>query len=116
VILYPLEAGAKKIEPFKIELDAEVPTGRRDWFGEYEMRLIQKSLSTGVQTINVKALPENNKPSSFTGAVGNFDFKVVPSKTTLKAGESLDLEVSVSGKGNLKLFNLPKPIVPSVSI
>ncbi|WP_396163763.1 BatD family protein [Flavobacterium sp.] len=113
VILYPLEAGAKKIEPFKIELDAEVPTGRRDWFGEYEMRLIQKSLSTGVQTINVKALPENNKPSSFTGAVGNFDFKVVPSKTTLKAGESLDLEVSVSGKGNLKLFNLPKPIVPS---
>jgi hypothetical protein len=77
------------------------------------MRLIQKSLSTGVQTINVKALPENGKPSSFTGAVGNFDFKVVPSKTTLKAGESLDLEVSVSGKGNLKLFNLPKPIVPS---
>ena len=58
VILYPLEAGAKTIEPFKIDLDAEVPTGRRDWFGEYEMRVIEKSLSTGTQTINVKSLPE----------------------------------------------------------
>ncbi len=113
VILYPLEAGAKKIEPFKIDVDAEVPTGRRDWFGQYEMTAVEKSLSTGMQTINVKPLPENGKPSSFTGAVGNFDFKVVPSKTSLKAGESLDLEVSVSGKGNLKLFTLPKPILPS---
>ena len=113
VILYPLEAGAKKIEPFKIDVDAEVPTGRRDWFGQYEMTAVEKSLSTGIQTINVKPLPENGKPSSFTGAVGNFDFKVVPSKTSLKAGESLDLEVSVSGKGNLKLFTLPKPILPS---
>ena len=113
VILYPLEAGAKTIEPFKIDLDAEVPTGRRDWFGEYEMRVIQKSLSTGMQTINVKPLPENGKPAGFTGAVGKFDFVVKPSKTSLKAGESLDLEVSVSGKGNLKLFTLPKPVVPS---
>lgn len=113
VILYPLEAGAKTIEPFKIDLDAEVPTGRRDWFGEYEMRMVEKSLSTGTQTINVKPLPENGKPESFAGAVGNFDFKVIPSKTALKAGESLDLEVSVSGKGNLKLFTLPKPVVPT---
>ena len=113
VILYPLEAGAKKIEPFKIDIDAEVPTGRRDFFGQYEMTAIEKSLSTGMQTINVKPLPENGKPEGFTGAVGKFDFKVTPSKTTLKAGESLDLEVSVSGKGNLKLFTLPKPVVPS---
>ena len=113
VTLYPLEAGAKKIEPFKIDVDAEVPTGRRDFFGQYEMTAIQKSLSTGMQTINVKPLPENGKPLGFTGAVGNFDFVVKPSKTSLKAGESLDLEVSVSGKGNLKLFTLPKPVVPS---
>jgi len=113
VILYPLEAGAKKIEPFKIDLDAEVPTGRRDWFGQYEMNTVTKSLSTGIQTIQVKPLPENGKPDTFTGAVGTFTFDVKPSKTKLKAGESLDLEVSVSGKGNLKLFTLPKPILPS---
>lgn len=113
VILYPLEAGSKRIEPFKIDVDAEVPTGRSDWFGRMEMTTVEKALSSGMQTITVKPLPEKGKPASFTGAVGAFDFKVIPSKTKLKAGESLDLEVSVSGKGNLKLFTLPKPVVPS---
>ncbi len=113
VILYPLEAGSKRIEPFKIDVDAEVPTGRSDWFGRMEMTTVEKALSTGMQTITVKPLPEKGKPASFTGAVGAFDFKVIPSKTKLKAGESLDLEVSVSGKGNLKLFTLPKPVVPN---
>lgn len=113
VILYPLEAGSKRIEPFKIDVDAEVPTGRSDWFGRMETTTVEKALSTGMQTITVKPLPEKGKPASFTGAVGAFDFKVIPSKTKLKAGESLDLEVSVSGKGNLKLFTLPKPVVPS---
>ncbi|WP_396197721.1 BatD family protein [Flavobacterium sp.] len=113
VILYPLEAGSKRIEPFKIDVDAEVPTGRSDWFGRMEMTTVEKALTTGIQTITVKPLPEKGKPASFTGAVGAFTFKVTPSKTKLKAGESLDLEVSVSGKGNLKLFTLPKPVVPS---
>jgi hypothetical protein len=27
--------------------------------------------------------------------------------------ESLDLIVSVTGKGNMKLFSLPKPVVPN---
>ncbi|HMK06782.1 MAG TPA: BatD family protein, partial [Flavobacterium sp.] len=34
-------------------------------------------------------------------------------KTNLKNGESLDLKVVVSGTGNLKLFTLPKPVVPN---
>jgi hypothetical protein len=29
-------------------------------------------------------LPEVGKPENFSGAVGKFDFKVSPSKTTLK--------------------------------
>src|SRR5690606_11749671 len=45
--------------------------------------------------------------------VGKFDFTVTPSKTTLKNGESLDLIVEASGTGNMKLFTLPKPVVPN---
>jgi hypothetical protein len=63
--------------------------------------------------ISVKALPESGKTEDFTGAVGRFDFKVKPSKTVLKNGESLDLDVSVAGTGNLKLFTLPKPVLPA---
>jgi hypothetical protein len=45
--------------------------------------------------------------------VGSFEFKVTPTKTSLKNGESLELTVSVIGKGNMKLFSLPKPVVPN---
>jgi hypothetical protein len=72
-----------------------------------------KRVSAGSKIINVRALPESGKPVDFSGAVGQFDFKVNPSKTTLKNGESLDLTLSVIGKGNLKLFSLPKPVVPT---
>jgi hypothetical protein len=58
-------------------------------------------------------LPEDGKPADFSGAVGRFNFVVKPSKTQLKSGESLDLKVAVSGTGNLKLFTLPKPVVPN---
>ena len=113
VILYPQESGAKPLEPLTINLDIDVPTGRRNFFMEPEYQSVTKTISAGSKTINVKPLPETGKPLSFSGAVGKFDFKVQPSKTELRAGESLDLEIKVSGTGNLKLFTLPKTEFPS---
>lgn len=112
-VLYPQKAGKLEIEPLSLDIEVDLPTGRRDFFGRMEYASGNKTVSAGAKSINVKALPEAGKPIDFTGAVGDFDFKVTPSKTTLKSGESLDLVVSVSGKGNLKLFTLPKPVVPS---
>jgi hypothetical protein len=82
-------------------------------FGRVVVTNGNKRVSAGARTIAVKALPEAGKPEDFSGAVGKFDFRVTPSKTNLKNGESLDLVVSVSGSGNMKLFNLPKPVVPN---
>ena len=114
VILYPLEAGNKPLEPLSIVLDVDVPTRKRIGFMEtmtYETT--RKTVSAGAKSINVKALPEKGKPENFTGAVGAFDFTVKASKSQLKAGESLDLVVTASGNGNLKLFQLPKPEFPN---
>ncbi|MXN91405.1 protein BatD [Flavobacterium sp. Sd200] len=112
-VLYPQKSGRLVLEPLVVELNTEVFTGRRDMFGRPEMEEAKTTATTGKKYINVKPLPEAGKPDSFTGAVGDFDFKVTPSKTTLKDGESMQLTVTVSGKGNLKLFTLPKPEVPS---
>lgn len=112
-VLYPQKSGSLEIEPLSLDIDVDLPTNRRDLFGRPIMTKDHKRVSAGSRTIQVKALPENGKPIDFSGAVGKFDFKVTPTRTSLKQGESLDLEVSVSGNGNLKLFNLPKPVVPS---
>lgn len=112
-VLYPQKSGRLEIEPLTLDIEMEVPTGRRDFFGRNFMAPANKVVSAGKKFINVKPLPEAGKPDSFTGAVGSFDFKVKPSKTTLSNGESLTLQVEVSGKGNLKLFTMPKPQVPA---
>jgi hypothetical protein len=114
VILYPLEAGNKPLEPLSIHLDVDVPTRKQIGFMETtSYSTTQKTVSAGAKSINVKPLPEKGKPENFTGAVGTFDFSVKASKTQLKAGESLDLVVTASGNGNLKLFQLPKPEFPN---
>ncbi len=112
-VLYPQKTGKLEIEPLSLDLDLQLPTNRRNIFGQVLLTQGNKRVSAGSKTISVKALPEAGKPEDFSGAVGRFDFKVIPSKTNLKNGESLDLSVSVTGSGNMKLFTLPKPIVPN---
>ena len=112
-VLYPQKSGKLEIEPLSLDIDCQVPTNRRNFWGQPLMTEDSKRVSAGSKVITVKSLPSEGKPLDFGDAVGKFDFKVTPSKTTLKSGESLDLTVKVVGTGNLKLFSLPKPVVPS---
>ncbi len=112
-ILYPQKTGELEIQPLALSVSVDVPSQRRDIFGGRLYTTVDKTVTAGRKTITVKPLPLANKPANFTGAVGKFDFKVSASKTKLAATESLTLKAIVSGKGNLKLFDLPKLQVPS---
>lgn len=107
-VVYPQKAGKLVIDPYILEVDCSIPTGRMTIFNQLITRDISQRLTSSGKAIQVKALPESGKPTNFTGAVGNFNFEAIPSKGTLKFGESLDLTLRVSGDGNLKLFQLPK--------
>ncbi|HEU0125954.1 MAG TPA: BatD family protein, partial [Flavobacterium sp.] len=111
--LYPQKSGKLTIEPLSLDIGEQLPTNRRNMFGQMQIVEDNKVVSAGAKTINVRPLPETGKPEGFTGAVGKLNFTVTPSKTTLKNGEGLDLIVSAQGSGNLKLFTLPKPVVPN---
>lgn len=112
-VLYPQKTGKLKLEPLVLDITVEVPTNRSDIFGRPIMTKVPKTVTAGSRTIDVKPLPEADMPSDFKGAVGNFDFKVTTTKSQLNAGESLQAKIEVTGKGNLKLFELPKLTVPS---
>ncbi|WP_194766195.1 BatD family protein [Tamlana sp. I1] len=112
-VLYPQKTGKLEIEPLSLDIALRVPTNRRDIFGSTLMSRVNRTISAGRKTINVKALPEAGKPLDFTGAVGDFTFDVNASKTELDATESLQLKIAVKGSGNLKLFKLPKVSLPS---
>ena len=112
-VLYPQKTGKLFIDPLSLSLVIDVPSKRRDFFGNRIVQQSSRTVSAGRRTINVKPLPEKGKPANFFGAVGQFNFDALINKNSLKASESFEVKLKVSGKGNLKLFNLPKLILPN---
>lgn len=111
-LLIPTKSGKLVIEPMKMDILIGVPTGRGDFFGNPITRNVNKTFSSPKKYISVKQLPIEDKPENFNGAVGSFMFAVTASKNNLKANESSQIKVAVTGKGNLKLFELPKIETP----
>lgn len=112
-VLYPQKTGKLEIMPLTLDVPIDVQGNRRDFFGRRIMERVNKTISAGKRTIDVKPLPEQGKPANFNGAVGDFSFDVSTNKTALKANESLQLDLKISGKGNLKLFSIPTVKLPS---
>ena len=112
-LLFPQKAGDLELLPLTLDVTIDVPTNRRDFFGNIIYTQTSKKVASRKRIIKVKNFPENGKPESFSGAVGNFDILLKSSKSQLKATESFQLEFKVNGNGNLKLFSLPEIIVPS---
>lgn len=111
-VLYPQKSGKLEILPLSLDVSVDVPTNRRDFFGNRIYNQVSKKVTAGKRSINVKALPIN-APESFNGAVGKFEIKLNTNKTELNASESLQATIKISGNGNLKLFSPPSIQVPS---
>ena len=112
-LLIPTRSGNLTIDPMKMDIVIGVPTGRADFFGNVINKNIKREFTSAKKTVTPRNLPLEGKPADFTGAVGNFNFDVTLSKEVLKANESSQIKVVVSGKGNLKLFELPTVTTPA---
>ena len=106
-LLIPTKTGKLSIDPMKMDIVIGVPSGRSDFFGNAITKNVRREFASAKKIINPKELPLIGKPANFAGAVGTFNFKVSLSKDILKANETSQVKVAVSGKGNLKLFELP---------
>lgn len=112
-LLYPQKVGAIEINPMTLDVSIDTPTNRRDFFGNVIYNQTSNKVSSKNKVINVKPLPNQGRPKDFSGAVGNFNISLSSNKNELKATESFQLDLKVSGTGNLKLFSLPDLAVPS---
>ena len=112
-VLYPQKTGKLVIAPLTLNVSVDVPTNRRDFFGNRVYQKTPKMITAGKRTIDVRPLPLAGRPDDFDGAVGDFDLNVKFNKTALKSSESFQATIKVAGRGNLKLFSLPKLSAPS---
>ena len=112
-LLYPQKTGTLKIEPLTLDISVQVPSNRRDFFGNLITSSINKTVSSGSSLIDVKLLPNDNKPNDFSGAVGNFSFEIKSDKKELLIDEAFQLSLIVSGNGNFNLYDDPKISLPN---
>jgi hypothetical protein len=117
--LFSQKTGKIKIDPIEMICRVRRQAKRQprnifeQFFGaagyeDLDVKLKSKSLS-----VDVIELPLENKPTEFSGAVGDFSYKVELDKNQVKANDAINLKVTINGKGNIKLIeplklNLPE--------
>ncbi len=113
--VFPTRAGAMSIDPLKIESEALLPFASRDPFQSlFSLRTRFTPVQLASSTVNVEARPlPAGAPASFNGAVGSYTMTVVPDRTQLEVGESIQLTVTVSGRGNLATLDAPVLDIPA---
>ena len=125
VIIVPQRSGKLMLDPMTLECVAQVRTERNnsrsmdpfdvffnDPFFNRNIVNVKKELTSQTINLEVKNLPENGKPASFAGAVGNYNFKSDIDKTELSTNEAVTITLTVSGTGNVELLQMPTPVFP----
>ena len=124
IVLFPQKSGNLIIDPLDLTCVAQIRQQRNrsqgydpfeDFFSDVmgtSYTNVRKDIKSQPITIEVEPLPTANKPSSFQGAVGQFTFTSKIDKNELKVNEAFTLTLTVSGKGNIELLELPKPVFP----
>lgn len=113
--VFPTRAGDLSVDPLKIESEAMLPFGSRDPFRSLfamQTRFTPVLLESPEVTIASQPLPDG-APASFNGAVGAYAMTVNADRTELEVGESMQLTVTVTGRGNLATMDAPVLDVPA---
>lgn len=124
---YAVTAGNYSIEPVSVKFTLAMPQMGSDgkapdllnmnssfygsFIGASGSRAIE--LESEPVSITVLPLPAENKPKSFRGAVGMFNFELKADKRSVRPGESVTLTAIISGSGNYDAISPPIPADPA---
>ncbi len=99
--LFPIKPGKTTIDEFKIKAKVRLPT-QFGWGSAQEYTKSSKRLE-----VTVLPLPQEGKPLTFSGAVGQFQIQTQVDGTSFPAGQPISLRVRLEGQGNAKVIELP---------
>lgn len=109
--LFPTNANTFTLDKMELLCAYEVPAKSFFDFGTTKRVYIQSNTTS----IKVKPLPLTGQPNNFSGAVGQFDIKSELSSSQVKTGESVTLTLTISGAGNIRMFDAPTlPVIPNI--
>jgi hypothetical protein len=116
--LKSLKSGRINIGPVTAQVVAEIPSerGRRgdslfERFGlsmGFGVEQKQLTLATEGEVLQSLALPTENVPANFNGAVGSFTMNVTAGPTNVTVGDPITIRMQLSGRGSFDTLTLPE--------
>jgi len=108
--VFPQRTGEITVTPMELDFIANIVTQQssgdpffdRFFGGRQNSKSYNLDLKSNAITLNVKPLPQNNKPDNFSGLVGNFTMTSSLSRAQLKANDATNLTITISGTGNIQ--------------
>ncbi|MEI7999029.1 MAG: BatD family protein [Candidatus Omnitrophota bacterium] len=104
--IYPNRLGDLNVGPFQAvgELIYRVKRNTNDLFGDLfateQTRPV--TLHSPAISFRVLPLPQVGRPADFSGAVGQYDFKVTVGPLSVKLGDPITMRMTISGQGRFK--------------
>jgi hypothetical protein len=113
IALFPTQVGRMTVEPLSLKgvilLEEQDP-----FFGMFsttEPKAV--SFSSNAVNIEVMPLPLEGQPQNFSGIVGEYEVSRSLNKRQVSAGQSVVMDLSISGTGNIRAISPPEIPVPS---
>lgn len=116
-VLYPQQSGTLRIDPAEITIIAQVVVQTNRGFdpffgGGHEIYNVRRQVVSPAVNVQVKEFPAG-APASFTGAVGRYSMKATLSSNSIQANSAANLNICISGNGNINFLKAPELSVPS---
>lgn len=108
--LFPISKGKKYIDSYKAKATVIDLNSGMGFFGLGKPRTYVK-ISKKIP-INVKPLPKDGQPPSFSGAVGQFTITGSLSSEKVQVNKPVTLSIRFQGQGNVKAIELPPLNLP----
>jgi hypothetical protein len=109
--VYPVTRGELELGPAELDCNLIISgSNARDPFLDFFDRRMryQLTVKSDPYKINVKPIPVEGQPDSFSGAVGQYEMEVTAKPDNVKVGEPVTLTMIIKGAGNIDMVNMPK--------
>ncbi|MCX7611348.1 MAG: BatD family protein [Ignavibacterium sp.] len=112
--LFPTQSGTLEVTPFELTVPIEIRKNRSldnfwdSFFDDpFNRQIYEYKAKSNSLNIDVQQLPENDKPSSFNGAVGKYNITASVDREQVKVNEPITLKIKITGTGNISLLQAP---------
>ena len=102
----PLKTGTITIDSINATLSLQLVAGNNGWFQQYREQRVP--IVAEPETLASLAVPKENVPVNFNGAVGSYTLSLTAGPTNVAAGDPITVKIQITGNGALDSLALPE--------